>query len=199
MKNVPHVEIRDRVKELRRVRASDLLPNPKNWREHPAHQKRAMESMLRDIGFADALLGFEPRGAGKGVMLIDGHLRAELAPDTVVPVLILDVTVEEADQLLARLDPMSTLAVPNIEKLTSLLNGARPLELAAFLGEIKKPGEVTGKGTGRLPPPDDRVAKVVVRMEEAGLLERALLKTGLPDRGKALAVVCRAFLGEAEP
>jgi hypothetical protein len=27
--------IRDRIIELRRVRAGDLLPNPKNWRRHP--------------------------------------------------------------------------------------------------------------------------------------------------------------------
>src|SRR5208282_5842706 len=32
------MEIKDRVKELRRVRASELVPNPKNWRTHPTAQ-----------------------------------------------------------------------------------------------------------------------------------------------------------------
>jgi hypothetical protein len=31
--------IRDRIKELRRVRASELKPHPKNWRTHPAAQR----------------------------------------------------------------------------------------------------------------------------------------------------------------
>jgi hypothetical protein len=29
------MNIRDRIKELRRVRAGDLRPHPKNWRKHP--------------------------------------------------------------------------------------------------------------------------------------------------------------------
>jgi hypothetical protein len=33
------MRIRDRIKELRRVPARDLLPNPKNWRSHPAAQR----------------------------------------------------------------------------------------------------------------------------------------------------------------
>ena len=40
-------------------------------------------------------------------MLIDGHLRAETAPDMMVPVLVLDVTEEEADKLLLTLDPLA--------------------------------------------------------------------------------------------
>jgi hypothetical protein len=33
------MHIRDRIKELRRVRADDLKPHPKNWRVHPDAQK----------------------------------------------------------------------------------------------------------------------------------------------------------------
>ncbi len=36
------MKIRDRIKELRRVKASELLPNPKNWRTHPTEQADAM-------------------------------------------------------------------------------------------------------------------------------------------------------------
>ncbi len=50
------MEIRDRVKELRRVRAKDLLENPKNWRSHPQAQAAALTGLLNEIGYADALL-----------------------------------------------------------------------------------------------------------------------------------------------
>lgn len=43
-------------------------------------------------------------------MLIDGHLRAETTPDQEVPVLVLDVDEDEANKLLATLDPLAGLA-----------------------------------------------------------------------------------------
>src|ERR1700731_952190 len=46
--------IRDRVRELRRVRAGDLVPNPKNWRRHPAAQVNALHGVMAEVGFADA-------------------------------------------------------------------------------------------------------------------------------------------------
>jgi hypothetical protein len=72
------MKIRDRIKEFRRVPASELQPNPKNWRTHPLAQQDALKRILAEIGFADALLAREtPEG---GMMLMDGHLRAETAP-----------------------------------------------------------------------------------------------------------------------
>src|SRR5579864_6744989 len=97
------MEIRDRVVELRRVRARDLLPNPKNWRRHPKVQADALRGLLDEIGIADALLARElPDGR---LQLIDGHLRAETMPDEEVPVLILDLNEAEADKLLLSLRP----------------------------------------------------------------------------------------------
>src|ERR1700730_13488375 len=91
-------QIRDRIRELRRVQASELLPNPKNWRRHPAQQAAAMAGMLAEVGYADALLAREtPDGR---LQLIDGHLRAETTPTSMVPVLVLDVTEAEATKLL---------------------------------------------------------------------------------------------------
>ena len=40
------MEIRDRVVELRRIRAKDLTPNPKNWRRHPEVQAAALRGLL---------------------------------------------------------------------------------------------------------------------------------------------------------
>jgi hypothetical protein len=49
----------DRVVELRRVKASELLQNPLNWRRHPESQSAALEGMLADVGFADAVIARE--------------------------------------------------------------------------------------------------------------------------------------------
>ncbi|MBX3324091.1 MAG: P27 family phage terminase small subunit [Phycisphaeraceae bacterium] len=38
--------IRDRVRELRRVRASDLRPSPRNWRTHPKAQQDVLRGVL---------------------------------------------------------------------------------------------------------------------------------------------------------
>ena len=114
------MHIRDRIKELRRVRASDLLPNPRNWRTHPAAQQDALRGLLAEVGYADALLAREL--ADGTLMLIDGHLRAETTPEADVPVLVLDVTEAEADKLLLTLDPLAAMATTSSEQLQSLLS-----------------------------------------------------------------------------
>src|SRR6266516_86277 len=81
-------KVRDRVVELVRVRAGDLAANPGNWRRHPERQRAALRGLLRQIGYADALLA---RREGGSLVLIDGHLRRSLDPDQVVPVLVLDL------------------------------------------------------------------------------------------------------------
>jgi hypothetical protein len=115
------MDIRDRVKELRRVPARELRPNPKNWRTHPPRQQDALRGILAEVGYADALLAREmPEGS---LQLVDGHLRAETTPDMSVPVLVLDLNDEEAAKLLAALDPLAGLATVDQEKLGELLSG----------------------------------------------------------------------------
>lgn len=114
------MKIRDRIKEFKRVKASELLPNPKNWRTHPEKQQNAMRSVLAEIGFADAVLAYE---TPNGLMLVDGHLRTETAADAMVPVLVLDINDLEADKLLATLDPLAGLAGMDSEKLSDLFKG----------------------------------------------------------------------------
>ncbi len=100
--------IRDRIREFRRVRADQLRPHPLNWRGHPPTQRSVMQHVLDEIGYADALLA---RELDDGTLeLIDGHLRAELTPETEVPVLVLDLDTEEAQRLLALHDPLAALA-----------------------------------------------------------------------------------------
>ena len=110
---------RDRIKELRRVPASELVPDPRNWREHPRYQADALRGLLEEIGFATAVLAREtPEG---DLMIVDGHLRAETAPDVEVPVLVLDVDEAEAGKLLATLDPLAEMETRHEESLTALL------------------------------------------------------------------------------
>jgi len=94
------MQIRDRIKELRRVKAATLRPHPRNWRPHPPAPRDALRGMLAEIGYADALLARElPDGS---LELIDGHLRAETTPESDVPVLVLDLEPSEADKLRSR-------------------------------------------------------------------------------------------------
>jgi hypothetical protein len=130
------MNFRNRVKSLRSVPASDLRPNPKNWRTHPAAQQDALRAVLAEVGLADACLARElPDGS---LMLIDGHLRAETLGTGEVPVLVLDVTEKEADKILQLLDPLASIEGTNAAALNELLRGVATGEqsLAAMLEDM---------------------------------------------------------------
>ena len=113
------MKIRDRIKELRRVRAGDLSPNPRNWRTHPQGQVDALRGVIAEVGYADALLARElPDGT---LELIDGHARQSLDPDQEVPVLVLDLDQDEALKLMTVLDPLAAMAEANESALETLL------------------------------------------------------------------------------
>tara|TARA_Y100000593_G_scaffold71822_1_gene131916 strand:- start:569 stop:1729 length:1161 start_codon:yes stop_codon:yes gene_type:complete len=112
------MSFKDRIKELIRVPAGDLLPNPKNWRQHPEKQRSALSGVLSEVGWADAVLA---RETADGLMLIDGHLRTEVAPDAEIPVLVLDVSEDEADKILLTHDPLADMAETNAAALDSLM------------------------------------------------------------------------------
>jgi DNA modification methylase len=119
----------DRVVELVRVRAGELVENPKNWRRHPERQRAALRGLLREIGYADALLA---RRDGDRLILIDGHLRKSLGDDQMVPVLVLDLDEREADTLLATLDPLAALAEADPGALASLLEDVETSSVAVL-------------------------------------------------------------------
>lgn len=113
------MNIRNRIIEYRTVEACELRPNPKNWRTHPKAQQDALRGVLAEVGIADAVLARKmPDGS---LMLIDGHLRTETMPDQKIPVLVLDVNEDEADKLLATLDPLAAMAQSDAGKLDELL------------------------------------------------------------------------------
>jgi DNA modification methylase len=153
--------IRDRIKSLRRVKSSALKPNPRNWRTHPEAQREALSGILAEVGYADACLARElPDGS---LELVDGHLRADLDPDQKVPVLILDITEDEAAKLLTVLDPLAAMAEADTDKLSELLAGietessglAEMLEGMAVEFDIGEPPEIE-----EIEPQIDRAAEL---------------------------------------
>lgn len=103
-------------------RAGDLMPNPKNWRRHPMAQQNALTGVLKEVGYAGAVLAYETHD---GLVLVDGHLRASLDPDALIPVLVTDLTEAEADKVLLTLDPLSAMANSDLDVLGDLLDSTR--------------------------------------------------------------------------
>lgn len=113
--------MRDRIIETVRVKASELVPNELNWREHGDGQREAMRAILGEVGYVDALMGVRlPDGR---IKLINGHMRREESGDAVVPVNIVDLTEEEQRKVLATFDPIGELATQNDQAIASLLAG----------------------------------------------------------------------------
>ncbi len=56
------------------VPPNELVPNPRNWRTHPADQQRAMAGALSEVGWVAEVLVNRTTGH-----VVDGHLRLDLA------------------------------------------------------------------------------------------------------------------------
>lgn len=117
------MNIKDRIIGLRRVKASSLKPNPRNWRLHPPAQQEALRGILAEIGYVGALVARKLKDGS--LELIDGHLRAETTPETKVPVLVVDLNDEEAAKVLATFDPLGAMATADQERLGDLLGDVK--------------------------------------------------------------------------
>jgi len=110
-----------RIKEHITVRAGDLLPNPDNWRVHPPGQVEALRSVIGEVGHVAESLVVKTR---RGLMLVDGHLRASLDPDEQIPVAVLDLTPAEQRKVLATFDVIGEMADTDDEKFRAILERA---------------------------------------------------------------------------
>lgn len=187
------------------MKATDLVPHPKNWRRHPQAQSAALKGLLDEIGYAGALIARElPDGK---LMLIDGHLRAETTPDMKVPVLVLDVTEEEAEKILLTMDPLSAMASTDsaavselLEKVQSENNGVEDLlenlrldaDMLALIEGQEGGGSSGSKGPGS--KPEGVPIRVVLYSRDLHLFEAAMRATGRMSRGEALAEICSRYL-----
>jgi DNA modification methylase len=130
-------QVRDRVVELVRVRAGDLLEHPQNWRRHAERQRSVLRGVLAEIGYADAVIA---RPTPEGLQLIDGHLRRGLNSDQMLPVLVVDLDEQEARTLLATLDPIAALAGIDAPALEGLLGSVQTSSAAvrSLLDDLRR-------------------------------------------------------------
>jgi hypothetical protein len=137
----PTPRFRNRIKELRLVKASEIVRNPKNWRRHTTQQAETLLGILSDVGWAAA--GVVRELEDGRVMLIDGELRSDTADTEDIPVLVLDVNEDEADKLLAVLDPIAGMAKTDNRAYEELLtNLSSQNEALESLLRSKDSGEV---------------------------------------------------------
>ncbi len=96
-----------------------LLANPLNWRVHPLHQQEKLEGVLSEVGWIQRVIVNRATGH-----VIDGHARVGLAisrGEPLVPVLYVDLSLEEERLVLATLDPIGALAGTDRQVLDALL------------------------------------------------------------------------------
>jgi hypothetical protein len=109
---------RNRKIDYRTVPANTLIPNPLNWRVHPDGQRSALEEVMAEVGDVDVLKVVE---TPDGLMLLDGHLRSEIAGDADVEVVVLDLDENEQRLILAAFDPIGAMAQSSQDNLMALL------------------------------------------------------------------------------
>jgi len=165
------MKIRDRVVEIRKVKAKELLDNPKNWRKHSKYQKRAFQGLLSEIGNATIPLVYE---TPDGLMLIDGHLRKEMLGSKTIRVAVLDVTEQEADKLLATIDPLTALVDQDSEAFQELVERLefQAGEVQALVAGVLENSEfISWEGEvdadPRFDPNKRKVSKLVIKFPRA--------------------------------
>ena len=141
---------RNRIKALESVSSADLVSHPGNWREHGKAQADALKGVLSEVGIAGALLAYRSERQGGALVVIDGHLRKDAAPQK-WPVLILDVDDAEADYLLATHDPLAAMATADAGALDALLSSVQSGEAAVqqMLAELAR--RLAGRGVRLCP------------------------------------------------
>jgi hypothetical protein len=148
--------------------------------------------MLQEIGYADALLTRElPDGR---LTAIDGHLRAEITPDTIVPVLVTDLSEAEAKKLLATVDPLAGMAETDGNALSALLAEIETTSptVQALLDEQRRLLNVS-VGVRRVSPPTTlgrvRLWRIKLRMTMRGRKAAGGMRPPRPQsRGKLVPV-----------
>ncbi len=127
---------RNRIVGVGDVAPEGLAANPANWRVHPKHQRAALAGSLDTVGWVRHVLVNRETG-----YVIDGHARVALAlarKETRVPVLYVDLTLDEERLILATLDPIGALAATDGASLAALLAqvSVADVGLQALLDEL---------------------------------------------------------------
>ena len=153
-----------RVSEHIKVKASSLIPNPRNWRIHSPEQEGVMREIIDRLGgMAGSVHAYQSKRYG-GLTLIDGHMRRELAGDEEIDVEVLDVNDKEADLLLATFDPVSDMATRDDAMLQSVLDSIDLTGLDEMLASLDSDvaGMLDDNGDTDPPPQDDTYTNKIV-------------------------------------
>ena len=200
---------RIRVIEMIIVPARELLDHAGNWAIHPAIQRETLIGDMEEVGIVDALKAYRSARNGNALTILDGHLRKSVDPDQLWPVLVLDLTDEEADTQLAfhnhiagmvQIDPVKLNALLQKAQIQNASLGKVAQQMRDRLAERVRVAEAAAAGKPRgssLKVGDDKgsVIKVVVNVgDDLKVVEQALKRAGLPNRGDALVKICRHFL-----
>lgn len=128
-----------------------LEDNPKNWRRHPESQIAVLQDVLKEVGWAGALLYNEQTSR-----LIDGHARKELAIKlgiNAVPVLIGSWDDSAEAKALATIDPIAAMAETDAAALDNLLSEIKTQSesISSMLADMAEAAGVTPKEYGSEP------------------------------------------------
>lgn len=128
---------KERLLEVRQMKAGDLMDHPLNPKVHGDSQKTPLKGLLEEVGKVDILKAYYSERLGGALTLWDGHCRRELDIDQVWNVGIYDLSDAEADLLLATFDPIGWQAQQSNVKLDALLRevSTGSAELQKFLSE----------------------------------------------------------------
>jgi hypothetical protein len=98
---------RTRIVDHADVPPADLVPNPWNWRTHPAEQRRALGGALSEVGWVTGVVVNRTTGN-----IVDGTCGSSSpSPGTPsVPVTYVDLTADEEALVLATFDPIGAMA-----------------------------------------------------------------------------------------
>jgi len=125
----------------------NLLAHPANWRIHSKAQQEALGTVLESVGLVQSVIVNQRRG-----FVVDGHLRIAMAMRTgqkTIPVTYVDLTDEEERIVLASLDSITAMAVPDREKLAELIASVETEEadVLAMLAAVTE--------SDKMPPVED--------------------------------------------
>lgn len=117
--------------------ASEFVLNDKNWRTHNGLQRKAMNGVLAEVGWVQAVLVNANSGR-----VIDGHMRIEEAlrkgAETSVPFVEVDLSDDEERKILAVFDPIGALAGEDAERFQDLVESisSESADLNEFLTHL---------------------------------------------------------------
>lgn len=206
----------NRVVEMKVMKAGDLLVHDGNPFVAATYQREALQGDLEEIGIVDALKAYYSERNGGKLTLLDGHKRQALHPEQMWPVIILDIDDDEADVQITlhntigmwqAIDPVKMQALIERARVQNKQLAAAKERIAATIAEHVEMAKRAAGDPAAKPKPEknfkldglDASVKVVVHVGDGlDVVERAIRKVGVENRGQALLTICRFYLDEGK-